>query len=164
MMNLFVTFSCADLHSNEIHEKIPGSESYLNKTIVSKVEDIPTGANRSDFLTKHEDFMLRAKAVDANADLVVSYFCTKVEAFIQEVLTVTIGVKDWIVRYEFQSRGSIHAHCMFSTINGPSSIDLETGLEGSPPPPDDAVTVAPAIAVIAASAAAFASASVSFVV
>ena len=48
---------------------------------------------------------LRARAVDSNAELVVSYFCTKIEAFIQDVLTVTIGVTDWIIRYEFQSRG-----------------------------------------------------------
>ena len=59
MMNLFVTYSCADLHANEIHERIPGSEKYLGKTIVAKAEDIPTGADRSEYLTRHEDFMLR---------------------------------------------------------------------------------------------------------
>ena len=71
-----------------------------------------------------------------NPDLVISYFCTKLEAFIKAVLSVTIGVTDWIVHYEFQSRGSIHGHCMLRTINGLSSIELEAALDGIVPCPD----------------------------
>ena len=133
MMNIFNTYSLADLHSDEIHRALPDSDQYLGKQIVQNECDKPNGDAREGFLTKREDFLLRARAVDKNSAFIVEHFCKKVEGYVEQVLRTTIGVTEYVIRYEFQHRGCIHAHCLFSVRYGPSTKDLRIALGKIPP-------------------------------
>ena len=133
MMNIFNTYSLADLHSDEIHRALPGSDQYLGKQIVQNECDKPNGDERKGFLTKREDFLFRARAVDKNSAFIVEHFCKKVEGYVEQVLRTTIGVTEFVIRYEFQHRGCIHAHCLFSVKYGPSTKDLRIALGKIPP-------------------------------
>lgn len=62
-----------------------------------KAADIPAD-NKEQYITKSEDYLLRSKAVNDNAGLVVDYFCDRVENFIDDVLRETIGVTDYVIR------------------------------------------------------------------
>merc|ERR1712079_541681 len=117
---------------HDLHSKLPGSERYLGKIIVAKESDIPL-EDPDLYLTKHQDFMLRSKNVDKHAGIVVTYFCSKVENFIEKVLKITLGVTDYLIRYEFQNRGSIHAHCLLRTLNGPGENQMAL-VQGNPVP------------------------------
>ena len=48
MLNLFLTFSAADLHWPNLHRLLPGSEKYLGKTVVKSVRDIPSDKDPSE--------------------------------------------------------------------------------------------------------------------
>ena len=133
MMNIFNTYSLADLHSDEIHQALPDSDQYLGKKIVQNECDKPSGEERGEFLTKKQDFLLRARAVDKNSAFIVDHFCKKVEGYVEQVLQRTIGVDEFVIRYEFQHRGCIHAHCLFSVKYGPSTKDLRIALGKIPP-------------------------------
>ena len=59
--NAFLTFSVADLHSDDLHRHLPGSDAYLPKTVVQSWADIPVGANAAQYITKREDYEKRMK-------------------------------------------------------------------------------------------------------
>ena len=128
MFNVFLTLSMADMHLKDLHELFPESSEYLNKTVVEPLEMPLDDTEAEPFITKSKDFLLRRQNVNNRALLVVNYFCTKVERLVTEVLPKTIGVKEFIIRYEFQSRGAIHAHVLLSCLNGPSAPELELAL------------------------------------
>ena len=50
------------------------------------------------------------------------FFRSRVDTFVQTVLMDAMGVKDWLVRYEYQARTAIHAHLL---VVLPLGIDLE---------------------------------------
>ena len=70
MFNLFLTFSAADNHWNQLHKLLPGSEKYLDKKLVDNPKDIPADANKDEYITKKDDYILRFKAVQENIDIV----------------------------------------------------------------------------------------------
>ena len=108
------------LFRSSFPQLLPGSEAYLGRIIVKKESEIPPDADRTKYLTKHEDFMLRASNVNKEASTVVRHFCTKyglfhivswvihlkihlslhrLERFVDEVLKSTIGVTDYVIRW-----------------------------------------------------------------
>jgi hypothetical protein len=127
--NVFLTLSPADMHWDELHSVLPGSEAYLGKTIVKSVDDIPLDEDPNKFITKAEDYRLRSKAVNDNAGIVSDMFVTKVNLLFKHVLEPILGVKEKVVRYEFQHRGAIHAHCLLVVEGGPSHHDLVMGFQ-----------------------------------
>ena len=121
--NFFQTFSAADLHWHDLHLILPGHEEYLYRTPVDNVEAFPVN-ERHQYIDKREDHRLRSKAIRDNQDLVDWYFHHRIESILQYVLK-QIGVTEYIVRYESQHRGTMHAHLLLSVQNGPSHDDLE---------------------------------------
>ena len=124
MFNSFLTFTAADGHWNEMHEKLPGSEKYLGKRIVKNLEDVKE-PERENCITELEDWALHKKAVDKNQDIVNAFFQKRVKTLWQEVLEPILGGKHYIMRYEFQHRGTIHCHMVMSMENGPTIQEME---------------------------------------
>ena len=87
--------------------------------MVNTIDDIPED-HGNNYITKAEDYRLRTKAINDNAQLVTNFFVARMEDLIERVLKPYFGVREHIIRYEFQKRKSIHAHCMFVVDNGPS--------------------------------------------
>ena len=67
-------------------------------------DQIPKG-REEEFITKRQDFLLRADAVNANAGVVLQYFIDRVETFVEKIGKPILGIEDHILRYEFQDRG-----------------------------------------------------------
>ena len=128
MFNIFQTFSFADMHWEGFHELIPESVEYLNKIIVESEDQIPPD-REAEYITKKQDFLLRAAAVNKHAGLAVDYFCERVETFLEEVAKPILGLKDFIIRYELQERGAIHAHCLLNFQKGIGPSDMKAALQ-----------------------------------
>ena len=79
MFNVFLTFSVADLHEKALHEKLPGSEKYINKKVVKNLHDIPQGDDPNDYIDEKTDFQLRMEIVNENSDIVNAYLIKKVD-------------------------------------------------------------------------------------
>ena len=110
MFNVFLTFSLADNHMPELHRLLPGSDKYLGKTLVKTMDDVPEGADPSEYITKAEDFRLRQKNLQENGHI-VNYFGNKrLHLVMKYVLQGTLGVDFYFIRNEYQSRGSLHWH------------------------------------------------------
>ena len=116
MFNSFLTFSAADGHWNELHEKLPGSEKYLGKRLVKNLDDIEE-SERDNYITELEDWFLRKTAVDENQDIVNAFFQKRVKTLWNEVLQPILGGKHYIMRYEFQHRGTIHRRAYFHLLS-----------------------------------------------
>ena len=56
------------------------------------------------YILKKDDFLLRSKAVEANAAIAVDYFVERLQALIDNVLTPVFGLREYIIRFEFQHR------------------------------------------------------------
>ena len=110
MFNVFLTFSLADKHMPELHRLLPGSEQYMGKKTVKSMDDVPEGADSSEYITKAEDFRLRTKNLEENGHI-VNYFVNKrLQLLMKYVLQGTLGVDFFFIRNEYQSRGSLHWH------------------------------------------------------
>ena len=134
MFNSFFTFSAADLHWDELHKLLPGHERYIGKRIVKNLEDVEE-SERENCITEVEDWILRYNAIDQNQDIVNAYFQKRVKTIWDEVLKPIFGGKYYIMRYEFQHRGCIHCHMVFSMENGPTFAEMELALKDLPEEP-----------------------------
>ena len=132
MFNLFLTFSLADLHEEPLHKILPNSHLYLNKTVVKDLNNVPPGTDMSSVIDEKTDYQLRSKAINENIDIVNEYFMTKVDLLWKHVVKPIFGGKNYIRRYEYQHRGSIHCHMVMSVKNGPSCGDMELAKEELP--------------------------------
>ena len=110
--NTFLTFSLADLHADDLHRHMPNSEEYLGKIVVSSWADVPVGANEEDYITKRDDYQKRMTAVKENGQLVHELACQRIKIFVEEVLKKEYAVSEYIIRSEFQHRGTIHFHLL----------------------------------------------------
>ena len=128
VMNLFLTFSAADMQWDHMHEFFEGSEKYLYKKIVKSKKDIPADADPTDYITEAEDYKLRQDAVAKNADICNFYFRNQLDLLFENVLVPCYGVTDYFIRYEFQHRGSIHSHMVVLAENGPTAQDMKESL------------------------------------
>ena len=132
MFNVFLTFSLADLHEDPLHKILPNSHLYLNKTIFKDLNDVPPGTDMSSVIDEKTDYQLRSKAINENIDIVNEYFINKIDLLWKHVLKPIFGGENYIRRYEFQHRGSIHCHMVMSVKNGPSCGDMELANEELP--------------------------------
>ena len=130
-VNTFLTFSPADMHWRQLHEMFPKdqTEPYLNKIVVKSLKDIPEGADPKDYITTAQDYLYRNKVISQNADICNFFFRKKVHLMIKHVLEKVIGITDYKIRYEFQFRGSIHAHMLVCVTHGPTAKDLQEAMK-----------------------------------
>merc|ERR1711860_47020 len=132
MFNLFLTFSAADNHWEQLHKLLPGSEKYLGKKIVKSLKDIPADANKDEYMTKREDDILRFKAVQENIDIVNAYFQKRMDMLWEHVLKPIFGGKHYIMRFEMQNRGTIHCHMVITVENGMTIEELDNASKNIP--------------------------------
>ena len=124
MLNVFLTFSLADIHMEELHMLLPGHEQYLGKTVVKSLDDIPPNADASQYIDEKTDNRLRRKALNDNGHLVDFFAKKKLDVLVEKVLKNTLGITDYIIRCEYQSRKAIHFH-MAGRMIGLSMRDIE---------------------------------------
>ena len=124
--NVFATFSCPDLHWDDLHRLFPNHEEYLGKRAVSATEmaSIPE-EERHNFITKQQDYLLRSRNAEKYAAITTDYFIERLEGLFKDVLEKVYGLKDTIIRFEFQHRGAIHAHVLMVYPQGPSAPEQE---------------------------------------
>ena len=114
MFNLFLTFSAADMQWTELHKLFPGSEKYLGKKIVKNLDEIPEDADKDEYITEREDYILRFQALNENLDIANTFFLKKIELLWKHVLKPVFGGKHYIIRFEMQHRSSMLALCQQS--------------------------------------------------
>ena len=115
-LNLFLTFSLPDRHIPELHRLFPNSDQYLSKIVVKDIKDIPSHADPSQYIDSKTDEILRSKALNENGHIVDWFGKRKLDLMIEEVLKKTLGVVDYIVRSEYQSRKAIHWHMVARVV------------------------------------------------
>ena len=97
-------------HMPALHRLLPGSEQYMGKKLVKSMDDVPEGADPSEYITKADDFRLRKKSLEENGHI-VNYFANKrLQLLMKYVLQETLGMDFYFIRNEYQSRGSLHWH------------------------------------------------------
>ena len=64
---LTASLSMADNHLHGLHKFLPGSEAYLEKTVV---EELSPNDDPRKVITKRQDYLLRQKAVHDNGHIV----------------------------------------------------------------------------------------------
>ena len=79
MYNLFLTFSIADLHEKELHEKFPKNytDAYLNKIVVKDLTKVQEGEDLSNYIDEKTDYQLRMKSINENSDICNAYLIKK---------------------------------------------------------------------------------------
>ena len=101
MSPVFITFSCADLQWHDLHCQMPRYD---------------------DFLAGND--IVRCQIVWENVQdcphIVAYYLDLRFRAFLQLVVKPYLGFTDHWWRYEWQSRGSGHLHCLFWVPTAPS--------------------------------------------
>ena len=122
MFNFFQTFSAADLHWDDLHRLLAGSDEYLGKRVVDSLESVPE-EEREHCITSTRDYQLRIANIKRHADIVDAYFKHRIDLLLEKVLPV-LGAKEYICRYEVQARGTIHAHILLHVEDGPSHQQL----------------------------------------
>ena len=102
--------SFPDAHMEELHRLLPGSEAYIGKTVVKREEDIPDGADENDFILEKDDYNRRKEAIHSNGHIVSKFASIRLEKFLKTILVNTLGITDYSIRTEFQSRTALHWH------------------------------------------------------
>jgi hypothetical protein len=121
----FQTFSAAYLHWPDLHRLLPGSEGYLGKRVVKKdIYLTLTEEEKQQCICSTDDHLQRAARVKDNGNVVDFYFHLRLHMLLDHVGKV-MNVHDYIIRYEAQARGTIHAHLLLRIKVGPSHSDLE---------------------------------------
>ena len=116
---LTASLSMADNHLHGLHKFLPGSEAYLEKTVV---EELSPNDDPRKVITKRQDYLLRQKAVHDNGHIVDWFAHEKLRLLREKILEPHLGMMDYIVRCEYQARSAIHFHL----IGRCSGIDLHT--------------------------------------
>ena len=124
MFNVFLTFSLPDLHIEELHRWLPNSDQYLGKIVVPKLSDVPPDADPSQYIDEKTDFLLRSRALNDNGHIVDWFAHKKLSLLVDKVLHDTLGMVDYIIRSEYQSRSAVHWH-MAGRMLGLSMKDIQ---------------------------------------
>jgi hypothetical protein len=66
----------------------------------------------------------RSATVNDNGDLVDLYFHHRLHKLL-DIIGAAMQIEDYIIHYEAQARGTIHAHLLLRIKGGPSNRDLE---------------------------------------
>ena len=124
MFNVFLTFSLPDIHIEELHRLLPNSDRYLGKIVVPKLTDIPPDADASLYIDETTDYLLRSRALSENGHIVDWFAHMKLSLLVNKVLHKTLGMVDYIIRSEYQSRSAVHWH-MAGRMLGLSMSDIQ---------------------------------------
>ena len=127
--NFFLTLSLADNHIYELHQLLDPDRTYIDKTVVKHMRDVPAGENPDNYIDKATDYRLRAEAVSRNGDVASFFFNKKLNLLIEEVLKKCLGVVDWIIRCEFQYRSTEHFHMVLRLKDGLSLDTVQEAFE-----------------------------------
>ena len=123
-MTLFLTLSPSDFHLDAFHRLLPESKEYIDKKVVASVNDIPDD-DKDNYITKSQDYTLRAQALNRHTDLFTNFFLVRAKQFIDVVLKEALGVENYFYRVEHQSRGAPHLHLMLQLKNSPSVKQMD---------------------------------------
>ena len=128
-MNVFLTFSMPDSHIHELHSLLPGSEKYLGKIVVKTSEEIPIDEDRNNYILESEDFALRREAINNNGHIVDEFATRRLENFVEIVLKNALGITEYAIRVEFQSRTAIHYHMIGRMDTDLSMEEMEAAVK-----------------------------------
>jgi hypothetical protein len=124
MLTFFQTFSAADLHWPDLHWLLPGSESYMGKRVVKPdIFNSFSAEEQQRCILSTDDHVQRSAAVNDNGNLVDLYFHHRLHKLL-DIIGAAMKIEDYIIRYEAQARGTIHAHLLLRIKGGPSNRDL----------------------------------------
>ena len=112
----------------------PNHELYVGKKVVKSLADIPQGEDKSHYIDKKTDILLRMKNVNENCDIVNWFFMKKFQLLVEHVFPV-LKITDHIARSEFQGRGSIHIHAIL-VAEDVTPKDLEVAIKATQYPDD----------------------------
>ena len=102
-------FHCCTFVSNSCAE---GHWPVIERLIYDRIYDVekdPAKAER--FL---DDYKFRMKMIRDYGHLVAAYFDKRSLVFLKTVATATLGIEDWLIRYEWaKGRGMIHSHAIY---------------------------------------------------
>ena len=111
--NFFLTLTAKELHDTEFLQSIPAGRLHLQKIVVDNPLLIPANPPPgAEYITKAEDYFQRNRILKEHAIEHSKWFENKVKQFIDLVLKPVFGVREHLCRFEFQSRGGIHAHLL----------------------------------------------------
>ena len=122
--NIFHTVSAADLHWDDLHRLLPGSEAYLSKTVVKSIDDIPSDSDCSKYIDQATDYQLRSANLRKYPDVIVTYLHHRIHIMLK-YFWKPLGLKEYIIRYEVQNRGTMHAHMLLCLDKSISPKELE---------------------------------------
>ena len=119
---MFLTFSMADNHMHYLHKLLPNHEQYLGKIPV----DDTTGLDLDKYIDKKLDWKLRQDNINNNQHIVDYFVHKKMDMLRKLILTPHLGVIDYVIRTEFQSRTAVHFHMIARCVTAPRVEDMET--------------------------------------
>ena len=122
--NVFHTVSAADLHWDDLHRLLPGSEAYLHKIVVKSIDDIPCDSESSNYILQATDYQLRSANLRKYPDIIVTYLHHRIHIMLK-FFWKPLGLKEYIIRYEVQNRGTMHAHMLLCLDSSISPKELE---------------------------------------
>ena len=94
--HLFLTLSAADTYWDEVD------------ALILNMNNLTAPANESLLERRRR----RATQLNDNPNIATSSFVLRTESFFRDVLQPLWHVRDYVIRYEFQQRGSPHCHCL----------------------------------------------------
>ena len=132
--NFFLTLTAKEMHDTEFLQTIPAGRLHLQKIIVNNELMIPANPPPGAvYITKAEDFWQRNRLLRNYAIEHSKWFENKVNQFINLVLKPVFGVREHLVRFEFQSRGGIHAHILLCLPLGISNEERNRAFHPTSP-------------------------------
>ena len=124
MFTIFQTLSPAGIHWDDLHRILPAPDAYLDIIIIGSMDDLPVGADCHLYIESSTEFILRARTLRENADIVHAYFMLRIETLLARILR-SFGDVNSIVRYEIQCRGAMYAPLLLQINNRPSLSTME---------------------------------------
>ena len=131
-----MTWNTVDHHWPELHRLFPNHKDYLGKKVVKSLSDIPAGADKTQYIDKKTDILLRMKNVKENSDIINWFFLKKFQLLVKHVFPI-LKITDYIARSEFQGRGAIHIHAIVSADGDVTPKDLELAIKSTEYPEND---------------------------
>ncbi|MCP3661881.1 MAG: AAA family ATPase [Gammaproteobacteria bacterium] len=129
--NVFLTLTSKEHHDNVFLASIEEGKRHLSKRVVASQDLIPADRQGIDYILPHVDTVERMRILNTHQPEYQLFFREKVDLFMQKVLIGVLGVKEYMVRFEFQARGGVHAHILLCV---PLGLDRPLRREAFCPP------------------------------
>jgi hypothetical protein len=126
-LNGFLTLTSLEHHDNVFLQSIKEGREHLDKKVVMSRDHIPAqeDGDPTIYITRTEDYTARMNIFTKHMPQYITFFLKKVDTFVEEVLHGAMGVREHMIRYEFQSRGGIHAHILLCLPVGLDKVDRD---------------------------------------